>query len=150
MKVNGGALDTYEGTFEKTIENLMIYIILRAGRNPYGHKIALNDIDKILSEHSLNELIACLEEEKQEFLYDLNLVLNKKETTKQWCRSGSRCCYRCSNGRLRLCARRHLPMRSYKLSTKKSPLHNFRGIFVTKDFRIFVGYQLYRYVNCTL
>ncbi|MDG6449177.1 hypothetical protein Q7506_11700 [Glaesserella parasuis] len=79
----GGALNSFDGNFKLPIENLMlyvIYIILRAGRNPYGHKVILNDIDKILAKNNLNDLISVLEEEeKQEFLYDLNLVLNNRE-----------------------------------------------------------------------
>ncbi|MGX2951662.1 hypothetical protein ACWIUA_12320, partial [Ursidibacter sp. B-7004-1] len=79
----GGALYSFENSFNTPIENLMlyvIYIILRAGRNPYGHKITLQDIDKILSENDIDELVSVLgEEEKKEFLYDLNLVLNNRE-----------------------------------------------------------------------
>ncbi|WP_143541473.1 hypothetical protein [Rodentibacter genomosp. 1] len=76
----GGALDTYENSFEKPIENLMIYIILRSGRNPYSHNLVLNDIYKILSKYELNKLLLELEEEeKQDFLYDLDLVLNNRE-----------------------------------------------------------------------
>ncbi|OOF55749.1 hypothetical protein BKK56_05905 [Rodentibacter genomosp. 2] len=77
-----GALDTYENSFEKPIENLMIYviyIILRSGRNPYSHNLVLNDIYKILSKYELNKLLLELEEEKQDFLYDLDLVLNNRE-----------------------------------------------------------------------
>lgn len=75
MKVNGGALDSFEGSFNLPIEN----IILRAGRSPYGHRLALQDIDRILFENSIDELVSVLEEEKKEFLYDLNLVLNNRE-----------------------------------------------------------------------
>lgn len=80
---SGGALYSFDGSFNTTIEILMlyvIYIILAAGRNPYGHKAILNDIDNILSQNRLEELISILEEEeKEEFLYDLNLVLNNRE-----------------------------------------------------------------------
>ncbi|OOF42280.1 hypothetical protein BKK51_12985, partial [Rodentibacter trehalosifermentans] len=64
----GGALDSFEGCFNLPIENLMlyiIYVILRGGRNPYGHRAALNDIDKILSENNLNDLISELGEEEK-------------------------------------------------------------------------------------
>lgn len=74
-----GALDSFEGSFNLPIENIMLYIILRAGRNPYGHRLALQDIDRILFENSIDELVSVLEEEKKEFLYDLNLVLNNRE-----------------------------------------------------------------------
>lgn len=79
----GGALHSFDGNFDLPIEKLMIYviyIILNAGRNPYGHKIILNDIDLLLVKYGLDELISVLEEEeKDEFLYDLNLVLNNRE-----------------------------------------------------------------------
>lgn len=79
----GGALDSFEGHFDLPIENLMlnvIYIIVNAGRHEVSHDIVLSEIDDILSKNSLNDLISGLEEEeKQEFLYDLNLVLNNRE-----------------------------------------------------------------------
>ena len=41
------------------------------------------DIDKILSQNRLDDLISILEEEeRQDFLYDLNLVLNNREIEK--------------------------------------------------------------------
>ena len=82
----GGALHSFDGRFNTDIENLMlyvIYIILTAGRNPCGHKVILSDIDKILSQNRLDDLIFILEEEeRQDFLYDLNLVLNNREIEK--------------------------------------------------------------------
>lgn len=60
-----GALDSFEGHFDLPIENLMIYIILRSGRNPYGHNKVLNDIYKILSENNLDELISDLGDEEK-------------------------------------------------------------------------------------
>lgn len=78
----GGALDSFHGNFDMPIENLMlntIYIITNAGRNEVSHNIVLGRIDDILSKHSLEELISPLgEEERKEFLYDLNLVLNNR------------------------------------------------------------------------
>jgi len=39
-----------------------------------------NEIQEILLKHDLDDLISCLgEEEKENFLYDLNLVLNNRE-----------------------------------------------------------------------
>ena len=60
----------------------VIYIILTAGRNPCGHKVILSDIDKILSQNRLDDLISMLKEERQDFLYDLNLVLNNRDIEK--------------------------------------------------------------------
>lgn len=79
----GGALDSFDGNFDLPIENLMlsvIYIILNGARHTYSHTLVMNDIDKILSDNNLDDLISVLEEEeRQEFLYDLNLVLNNRE-----------------------------------------------------------------------
>ena len=84
MKVMNG--EARYSSFNTDIENLMlyvIYIILTAGRNPCGHKVILSDIDKILSQNRLDDLISILEEEeRQDFLYDLNLVLNNREIEK--------------------------------------------------------------------
>lgn len=57
----------------------VIYIILNGAKHTYSHTLVMNDIDKILSDNDLDNLISILEEEKQEFLYDLNLVLNNRE-----------------------------------------------------------------------
>lgn len=57
----------------------VIYIILNGARHTYSHTLVMNNIDKILSENNLSNLISILEEERQEFLYDLNLVLNNRE-----------------------------------------------------------------------
>ncbi|MFA9499539.1 hypothetical protein ACERCG_03700 [Mannheimia sp. E30BD] len=57
----------------------VIYIILNGARHTYSHTLVMNDIDKILSDNDLDNLISILEEEKQEFLYDLNLVFNNRE-----------------------------------------------------------------------
>lgn len=57
----------------------VIYIVLNGARHTYSHTLVMNDIDKILSDNNLDDLISVLEEEKQEFLYDLNLVLNNRE-----------------------------------------------------------------------
>lgn len=45
-----------------------------------SHQIVFNRVTNVLSKYNLSELISCLEEEeKQDFLYDLNLVLNNRE-----------------------------------------------------------------------
>lgn len=82
MKVNGGALDSFDGNFHLPIENLMLYVIFiitNGARHLYSHNLVMSDIDKILSEYNIDDLVSVLEEEKQEFLYDLNLVLNNRE-----------------------------------------------------------------------
>ncbi|VEI77355.1 Uncharacterised protein [Mannheimia haemolytica] len=79
----GGALDSFSRSFELPIENLMIdviFLITNAGRLRLSHQIVFNRVTNVLSKYNLSDLISCLEEEeKQEFLYDLNLVLNNRE-----------------------------------------------------------------------
>ncbi|OOR97087.1 hypothetical protein B0186_10855 [Canicola haemoglobinophilus] len=78
----GGALDSFDGNFYLPIENLMLYVIFiitNGARHLYSHNLVMSDIDKILSEYNIDDLVSVLEEEKQEFLYDLNLVLNNRE-----------------------------------------------------------------------
>lgn len=54
--------------------------ICNAGRCKDVHVFLLDSIRNILSQHSLEELLKDLEEdEKNEFIYDLNLVLNNRE-----------------------------------------------------------------------
>ncbi len=76
----------FEHSFDLPIENLMWYvisIIADAGRTPHHHLILLQDIHHILKKHDLNELTNDLdEEEKEEFLYELNLVLNNSKLLK--------------------------------------------------------------------
>lgn len=78
-----GALDSFSESFELPIENLMIdviFIITNAGRLKRSHKIVLNRINDFLLKHNLNELISFLgEEEREDFLYDLNLILNNRK-----------------------------------------------------------------------
>lgn len=76
----GGALDTYGETFEYIIENLMvdvIFIITNVARHELAHHIVFKRIQLILLENKLEDLLHCLsDDEKREFLYDLDLVLN--------------------------------------------------------------------------
>lgn len=91
-KVNGkiepiiewsGASYDWENSYELDIEKLMlavVEIICYAGRCHKPHIINLDNIKKILSENSIEDLVKDLEEEeKAEFLYELNLVLNNQE-----------------------------------------------------------------------
>lgn len=83
----GGALDSFDGHFELPIEKLMlnvIFIITNGARRILSHQIVFNEIQEILLNHDLDDLISCLEEEEKEnFLYDLNLVLNNREIEEQ-------------------------------------------------------------------
>lgn len=77
-----GALDSFSGNFELPIENLMIdviFLIMNGGRLKISHQIVFNRVSNTLLKYDLSNLVSCLEEEKEEFLYDLNLVLNNKE-----------------------------------------------------------------------
>ena len=80
MKMN--ALDTYENAFQLPIEKLMLYVIAitgLSGRNKIAHYSIFSDIEEILSLNSLDDLIMDLEDvEKDEFLRDLNIVMNNK------------------------------------------------------------------------
>ncbi|OBX06850.1 hypothetical protein QV08_08945 [Gallibacterium salpingitidis] len=77
-----GALDSLGNSFDNKIENLMInviYIIANGARNILNHQIIFNEIQLILTENNLNNLLKDLNvEEKEEFLYDLNLILNNR------------------------------------------------------------------------
>ena len=79
----GGALYSFENSFDTPIENLMLYTISAitdAGRDKIYYGNLMRFIDDILENNELKNLIVCLdEEEKKEFLYDLNLVLNNRE-----------------------------------------------------------------------
>ena len=79
----GGALYSLENSFDTPIENLMLYTISAitdAGRDKIYYGNLMRFIDDILENNELKNLIVCLdEEEKKEFLYDLNLVLNNRE-----------------------------------------------------------------------
>ena len=45
-----------------------------------SHQIVFNEIQDILLNNNLDELVSVLEEdEKEDFLYDLNLILNNRE-----------------------------------------------------------------------
>jgi len=45
-----------------------------------SHQIVFNEIQEILLNNNLDELVSVLEEnEKEDFLYDLNLILNNRE-----------------------------------------------------------------------
>lgn len=83
MKLSGGALYSFENSFDTSIENLMLYtiaVITDSGRDKIYHTNLMRVIDRILEENELKNLIVCLgEEERKEFLYDLNLVLNNRE-----------------------------------------------------------------------
>lgn len=57
----------------------VIFIITNAGRLKRSHQIVLNRINGFLLKHNLSELISFLEEEREDFLYDLNLILNNRE-----------------------------------------------------------------------
>ncbi|HGO5848637.1 TPA: hypothetical protein ACK3J3_002400 [Mannheimia haemolytica] len=58
----------------------VIFLITNGGRLRVSHQIVFNRVTNVLSKYNLSELISCLEEEeKQDFLYDLNLVLNNRE-----------------------------------------------------------------------
>lgn len=58
----------------------IIFLITNGGRLRVSHQIVFNRVTNVLSKYNLSDLISCLEEEeKQEFLYDLNLVLNNRE-----------------------------------------------------------------------
>lgn len=78
-----GALYSFENSFDTSIENLMLYtiaVITDSGRDKIYHTNLMRVIDRILEENELKNLIVCLgEEERKEFLYDLNLVLNNRE-----------------------------------------------------------------------
>ncbi|VEI58515.1 Uncharacterised protein [Pasteurella multocida] len=77
-----GALYSFENSFDTPLENLMLYtiaVITDSGRDRIYHSNLMSVIDNILTDNNLGELILCLEEEKKEFLYDLNLVLNNRE-----------------------------------------------------------------------
>lgn len=91
-KVNGksepiiewsGASYDWENAYELDIEKLMlsvVEIICYAGRCSKPHIINLENIKRILSNNSIDDLVKDLEkEEKEEFLYDLHLVLNNRE-----------------------------------------------------------------------
>ena len=79
----GGALDSFDGHFDLLIEKLMlnvIFIITNGARHILSHQIVFNEIQEILLNNNLDELISILEEdEKEDFLYDLNLILNNRE-----------------------------------------------------------------------
>ncbi|WKT00161.1 hypothetical protein NYR30_02330 [Gallibacterium salpingitidis] len=79
----GGALDTFDSPFDSTIEHLMInviFIITNGARHILSHQIAFSEIQTILAKNNLNYLLKDLNlEEKKEFLYDLNLILNNRE-----------------------------------------------------------------------
>ncbi|WGE34825.1 MULTISPECIES: hypothetical protein [Actinobacillus] len=79
----GGALYSFENSFDMPIENLMLYtigIITDSGRDKIYHSNLMKVIDDILKNNDIEILISCLEEEeKRDFLYDLNLVLNNRE-----------------------------------------------------------------------
>lgn len=82
MKLSGGALYSFENSFDTPIENLMLYtisVITDSGRDKIYHSNLMRVIDNILENNELESLIACLEEEKQDFLYDLNLVMNNRD-----------------------------------------------------------------------
>ncbi|HDR0967798.1 TPA: hypothetical protein RVS92_001338 [Pasteurella multocida] len=78
-----GANYDWENAYDSTIEKLMLFtveIICNAGRFKDVHIFLLDNIQKILSEHDLNHLLKDLgKEEREDFLYDLNLVLNNRE-----------------------------------------------------------------------
>ena len=45
-----------------------------------SHQIVFNEIQEILLNNNLDELVSVLEEdEKEDFRYDLNLILNNRE-----------------------------------------------------------------------
>ena len=68
--------------FQLPIEKLMLYVIAitgLSGRNKLAHYSIMSDIEDILSLNSLNDLIMDLEDvERDEFLRDLNIVMNNK------------------------------------------------------------------------
>lgn len=76
----------FEGCFSLPIEQLMlnvIEIITEAGRSVTTHEICLQEINDILSKYTPDELFADLDdEEKEDFLYDLELVLNNQVLSK--------------------------------------------------------------------
>lgn len=78
----GGALYSFEDSFNTPLENLMLYtisVITDAGRDKKYHNYLMQHIDDILEKNKFDNLINKLEEaEKQAFLYDLNLVLNNR------------------------------------------------------------------------
>lgn len=76
----GVALEDSESSYELPIEKLMLYVvaaILFAGRNIVVHKYLLNKIREILQSNKIDDLISILDaDEKEDFLYDLNDILN--------------------------------------------------------------------------
>ena len=58
----------------------VIFIITNGARHILNHQIVFNEIQEILLNNNLDELVSVLEEdEKEDFLYDLNLILNNRE-----------------------------------------------------------------------
>lgn len=78
----GYASDDFESGFHLPIEKLMIHVIntiTNAGRIVAVHQFHLCKINDILSKYTKEELFADLDdEEKEDFLYDLEIVLDNQ------------------------------------------------------------------------